>query len=80
MNRQDYVHLLGEHSALQRMIAETPEEEVLDRGSLMARLEDVDYQLAQAQVDEREPVRVLIRHRSRRTERDRDRGRPDAGR
>lgn len=60
MNRQDYVHLLGEHSALQRMIAETPEDEALDRGSLMARLEDVDYQLAQVQIDEREPVRARL--------------------
>lgn len=49
MNRQDALHLLGERSTLQRMIADTPEEEVLDRGSLIARLEEVEYQIAQEQ-------------------------------
>lgn len=60
MNRQDYLHLLGERSTLQRMIEATPEEEVLDRGSLVARLEEVEYQIAQAQNDEREPARARL--------------------
>lgn len=46
---QDVLHLLGERSALQRMIANTPEEDVIDRGSLIARLEEVEYRIAQAQ-------------------------------
>ena len=65
MNRQDALHLLGERSALQRMIADTPEEEVLDRGSLIARLEEVEYQIAQAQIDEREPARARLTFKGR---------------
>ena len=65
MNRQDALHLLGERSALQRMIAGTPEEEVLDRGSLIARLEEVEYQIAQAQIDEREPARARLTFKGR---------------
>lgn len=65
MNRQDALHLLGERSALQRMIADTPEEEVLDRGSLIARLEEVEYQIAQAQIDEREPARAWLTFKGR---------------
>ncbi|QQS53179.1 MAG: hypothetical protein IPM89_09640 [Candidatus Competibacteraceae bacterium] len=45
MNRQGALHLVGERNALQRMIADTPEEEMLDRGSLTARLEEVEYQI-----------------------------------
>lgn len=65
MNRQDALHLLGERSALQRMIADTPEEEVLDRGSLIARLEEVEYQIAQVQIDEREPARARLTFKGR---------------
>ncbi|HRX61387.1 MAG TPA: hypothetical protein P5260_09270 [Candidatus Competibacter sp.] len=65
MNRQDALHLLGERSALQRMIADTPEEEVLDRGSLTARLEEVEYQIAQARIDEREPARARLTFKGR---------------
>lgn len=65
MNRQDALHLLGERGALQRMIADTPEEEVLDRGSLIARLEEVEYQIAQARIDEREPARARLTFKGR---------------
>ena len=65
MNQQDALHLLGERSALQRMIADTSEEEVLDRGSLIARLEEVKYQIAQAQIDEREPARARLTFKGR---------------
>lgn len=37
MNRNEYLHLLGEQAALERMVAETPEDDVLDRVSLTAR-------------------------------------------
>lgn len=60
MNRQDHVHLLGERNSLQRMIVETPEEEVLDRGSLTARLEEVEHLLAEANINEREPARAQL--------------------
>lgn len=60
MTRQDFVQLLGERTALQRMIESTPAEDVLDRGSLTARLEEIEYRIAKAKVDESEPARVRI--------------------
>lgn len=58
MNRQDHVHLLGERNSLRRMIAETPEEEVLDRGSLTARLEEVEHLLAETNINDMTPARL----------------------
>lgn len=60
MTRQDFVQLLGERTALQRMIESTPAEDVLDRGSLTARLEEIEYRIAKTKVDESEPARVRI--------------------
>jgi hypothetical protein len=60
MKRQDYLHLLGEKTALERMIAETPDDEVLDRSSLLARLREVEQRIAEARPDEREPARVRL--------------------
>lgn len=60
MTRQDFVQLLGERTALQRMIESTPTEDVLDRGSLTARLEEIEHRIAKAKVDESEPARVRI--------------------
>ncbi len=45
MNRGEYMHLLGEKTALTRMIADTPEDDVIDRASLMARLNAVERAL-----------------------------------
>lgn len=53
MNRGDYIHLLAERTTLQRMIDETPEEDVIDRGSLVARLEDVEAEIATVPPDQR---------------------------
>jgi len=60
MNRQDLVHLLSERSSLQRMIDETPAEDVLDRGSLTARLEEIEHLLAEANINERVPARARL--------------------
>ena len=60
MIRQDFVQLLGERTALQRMIESTPVDDVLDRGSLTARLEEIEYRISEAKVDEREPARARI--------------------
>ncbi len=65
MNRGEYLHLLGEKTALARMIAGTPEEDVLDRASLVARLESVTEMITQAQSDEREPARVRLTFKGR---------------
>ena len=65
MNRGEYLQLLGEKSALERMIAATPEEDVLDRKSLAARLRKVEAELSQAKPDEREPARVRLTFKGR---------------
>jgi hypothetical protein len=60
MIRHDFVQLLGERTALQRMIENTPIDDVLDRGSLTARLEEIEFQISEAKVIEREPARARI--------------------
>lgn len=60
MTRQDRIYLLGEQNSLQQMIAETPKEEVLDRGSLVARLEEVEHLLAETNLNVREPARARL--------------------
>lgn len=46
MNIQEYKHLLAERTTVQRLLAEIPDEEVLERSGLEARLEDVEDELA----------------------------------
>lgn len=65
MNRGEYLHLLGEKTALERMIAETPEEDAIDRASLIARLKNIEDALAQAEPDAREPARVRLTFKGR---------------
>ena len=60
MTRHDLVQLLAEQTALKRMIESTPMEDALDRGSLTARLEEVEYQIKKAKLTEREPARARI--------------------
>jgi hypothetical protein len=60
VNRNDYMHLLAERTALQRMIADTPKANVIDRRSLQSRLETLDETIAAAQVDERAPAQVRV--------------------
>ena len=60
MIRHDFVQLLGERTALQRMIESTPIDDVLDRGSLTARLEEIEFQISEAKVIEHEPARARI--------------------
>jgi hypothetical protein len=65
VNRGEYLQLLGERTAIERMIAETPEEDVLDRASLSARLKSVEGALREANPDEREPARVRLTFKGR---------------
>lgn len=65
MNRGEYLQLLGEKTAIDRMLAETPEEDVLDRASLSARRKRIEADLSQAKPDEREPARVRLTFKGR---------------
>jgi hypothetical protein len=48
MNIREYNHLRSEQTALKRMLAGIPDENVLDRSGLQARLEEVGEQLGAA--------------------------------
>lgn len=65
MNRDDYLHLLAEKAAVEHMLAETPDEDVLDRSSLAARLTRIEEKIAQAPSEEREPARVRLTFKGR---------------
>lgn len=60
MSNSHYLQLAGERQTLQRMLDNTPTEDVLDRGSLLARLEEVEFELAQVHAPEKEPVRARL--------------------
>ncbi len=59
MTRHEHLRLLAERTSLQKMIAETPAEDVLDLASLEARLAQVDALLAGGSL-EPEPARVRV--------------------
>lgn len=63
MSREEYLDPAGEKLALERMLTETPEEDVVDRASLAARLARVVEVLAQVELDDREPARVRLTFR-----------------
>lgn len=65
MSHGEYLHLLSEKSALERMIAETPEEEVIDRSSLLARLESVNEDIGRMPSQERAPTSVRLTFKGR---------------
>ncbi len=60
MNRQEYMAIQAERNTLQRMLERIPAENVLDRASLEARLEEVEEWLAEASEPEREPARAIL--------------------
>lgn len=56
MNRDEYLHLLGERTALERMIADTPEDDVIDRASLSARLKTIEDAIARTAAQAFDPA------------------------
>src|SRR5438105_12152775 len=60
MKIQEYKHLRAEQTALQRMLASIPEENVLDRSGLEARLDEVAEQLGAAGTPSRGPARAVL--------------------
>lgn len=65
MNRNDINFLLAEKIELQHLLAEIPEEDVIDRGSFQARLNQVEAQLAKAPACKREPAQARLTFRGR---------------
>jgi hypothetical protein len=60
MNIQEHNQLRSEQSALRRMLAGIPTENVLDRSGLEARLEEVDERLAAGGAPRRGPARAVL--------------------
>lgn len=65
MNRAEHLQLLGEKSALERMIAETPDDDVLDRASLTSRLKTVATAISRSATEVGTPARVRLTFRGR---------------
>ena len=65
MNRSDKYQLLAQRSALEKMIAETHPDEVLDLKSLQTRLVFVNQQISKLPVDERLPAKAKLTFRGR---------------
>lgn len=63
MNRAEYQSLLSERSSLERMIAETPPDEVIDLRSLQVRLEIVNSQLVDQPQESRLPAQAKLTFR-----------------
>ena len=63
MNRAEYQSLLSERSSLERMIADTPSDDVIDLRSLQVRLEIVNAQLAQQPAETRLPAQAKLTFR-----------------
>jgi hypothetical protein len=65
MNLQEYKRLLAERSSLQRMLAEIPLEDVLDRSGLESRLKVVEAEIGSVTAPDREPARARLTFRGR---------------
>lgn len=60
MNQEEYLHLVGERNALTRMIKEIPKENIIDLGSLKARLEDIEYKITMEKSEGRKLAKVRL--------------------
>lgn len=65
MNRSEYFQLLAERTTLQRMLKDTPEDDIIDRASLNARLNKIESLLELAKLGEREAARVRLTFKGR---------------
>jgi hypothetical protein len=63
MNRQNYQLILAERSQLRQMLERIPEDDVIDRISIQARLRDADALVAESAAFGREPARVRLTFR-----------------
>lgn len=63
MNRQNYQLILAERSQLRQMLERIPEDDVIDRISIQARLSKADALVAESALPGREPARVRLTFR-----------------
>ena len=63
MSREEHDHLLAERSTLQRILADIPDEDVLDRSSFLSRLKNVEQRIAAIEADTRMPARARLTFR-----------------
>lgn len=63
MNRQNYQLILAERSQLRQMLERIPEDDVIDRISIQARLSKADALVAESALAGREPARVRLTFR-----------------
>ena len=60
MNRQERIQLLAERTTVERLLAEVPPEDVIDRWSLESRIWSIDAELAAAGPPGREPATARL--------------------
>lgn len=65
MSREEHDHLLAERSTLQRILADIPDEDVIDRSSFLSRLKNVEQRIATVEADTRVPARARLTFRGR---------------
>lgn len=65
MNREELLQLQSEKTTLRRMLAEMPEDDVLDRSSLSARLQEVEEAIRLGQSNGSTPARVRLTFKGR---------------
>lgn len=56
IDREQLLFLLSERTELQRILARMPQDNVITRGSLQARLEVVESKISEAGAEVREPT------------------------
>ena len=65
MNTHEHRRLLAERVSLQRLLAEIPVEDVLDRSGLESRLDRIEQALSKVTAPNREPARARLTFRGR---------------
>lgn len=60
MTKMEYVSLLSEKTELERMLAQIPEADIIDRMSLQSRLDNVNDELVRSPAPKKEPATVKI--------------------
>jgi hypothetical protein len=63
MRRDEYGHLLAERGTLHRLLEDTPEEDVIDRGTFLSRLAQIERRIEAAAAAVNEPAQTRLTFR-----------------